>query len=106
MAASAIRPEYYFIVQQNVHPESGYPPDHRGRLVRLNALDRQADDLLAERAYVSVTAVAMTDVAGNALASPLLGMGGVVIDPRTAQFPGSPPRDWIPAARLTAITTA
>ena len=34
MAANAIRPEYYFIVQQNVNPEAGVSPDHRGRMVR------------------------------------------------------------------------
>jgi hypothetical protein len=92
MSATAIQPEYYFIVQQNVNPESGYLQitgavwyDTSHTIVKLTTLPQN------ELTY-TITAVAATDLAGNALAPPILGLGDVVIPSTSASFPGTPPR--------------
>lgn len=90
MAANALNTAHYFIVQQNVNPEVGYLPilsaafyssDQRSVLLTTGSQN--------ELTY-AVTAVNVTDVAGNALAPAVLA-GGQRIDPSTAMFPGSPP---------------
>jgi hypothetical protein len=90
MAANALHPEYYFIVQQNVNPESGYLQitgatwhDAAHTVVKLTTLPQN------ELTY-QVTVLVATDVAGNALAPRLVGQGGVVNDPTSSQFPGTP----------------
>ena len=86
---NALNPSHYFIVQQNVNGEVGYVPivsvafnsaDHRSVLLTTASQN--------EVTY-SVTAVNVTDVAGNALAPAVLA-GGQRIDPATAVFPGTP----------------
>lgn len=90
MADNALNTAHYFIVQQNVNSEVGYVPilsaafysdDHRSVLLTTASQN--------ELTY-SITALNVTDLAGNALAAAVLASGQRV-DPATALFPGTPP---------------
>src|SRR5262249_52302304 len=91
MADSALEPAHYVVVQENVNPEPGallvtgaefYNSAHT--IVKLTTLSQN------ELTY-RVTAVGMTDIAGNAMAPAILG-GGIRVDPTSAVFPGTPPK--------------
>lgn len=90
MDDNALNPSHYFIVQQSINPEVGYvqilradfySSDHRSVVLTTGSQN--------ELTY-SITAVNVTDQAGNALA-PAVIAGQQRVDPTTALFPGTPP---------------
>jgi hypothetical protein len=91
MSDDVLSASHYAIVQQNVHPEVGvlvvldarFLAPERRTTVELTTLSQ------SEVTY-QVTAVNVTDVAGNPLA-PATVVGNQRIDPATATFPGTPP---------------
>lgn len=90
MGASAIRPEHYVIIQENVNPEAGA----LGVTGAEFYLDNPSTVLLTTRPQneltYRVTVVNATDLEGNALA-PKVTTNGVLVDPTSATFPGTPP---------------
>jgi hypothetical protein len=90
MSDNALNPAHYFIVQQNINPEVGFVPVLSAVF---NSTDRRSVLITTasqnELTY-AVTAVNVTDLAGNAI-GPAVIAGAQRVDPTTAMFPGSPP---------------
>ncbi len=90
MASSAIQAEHYVIIQENVNSEAGALLVLAAEFYR----DNPSTVLLTTRPQneltYRVTVVNATDLAGNALA-PKVTSNGVLVDPTSTTFPGTPP---------------
>jgi hypothetical protein len=90
MSSSAIQIEHYVIVQENVNPEAGFL-----RVTAAGFYNNNPSTVLltttpqSELTY-RVTVVNATDLSGTALA-PKVTTNGVLVDPTSATFPGTPP---------------
>ncbi|WP_169977807.1 hypothetical protein [Tautonia rosea] len=90
MADNATRPEHFVIAQENVNPEAGAllvtnAEFYNGDRTVVKLTTRSQNELTYR-----VTVVNATDLAGNALA-PKVTSSGVLVDPTSATFPGTPP---------------
>jgi hypothetical protein len=90
MADNATRPEHFVIAQEVVNPEAGAllvtaAEFYQGDRTVVKLSTRSQNELTYR-----VTVVNATDLVGNALA-PKLTSNGVLLDPTSATFPGTPP---------------
>ncbi|MFN0096745.1 MAG: hypothetical protein ACKVVT_18460, partial [Dehalococcoidia bacterium] len=92
MAENAIKPEHYVIVQENVNPESGFLRVSAASFYEGNRSTVLLTTSSQNELTYRVTVVNATDLSGIAL-SPKIVNNGVLVDPTSVLFPGTPPVD-------------
>lgn len=95
MADNAADPSHYAIVQTMVHPEVGTIVIERAQFADAERMSVLLTTLSQAEVTYQVTAHNVTDVAGNPLADKTT-VGGVIVDPTSFTFPGTPPSSCAP----------
>jgi cysteine-rich repeat protein len=90
MSDDAILPGSYHIVQKNVNPEAGTLDVVGARFLGTDGTAVELTTLTQNEVLYKVMANNVRDRSGNQLAPPETGVGGVYIDPRSAEFQGTP----------------
>jgi hypothetical protein len=90
MSASAIQAEHYVIVQENVNPEAAYLRVSSAVFYNQNPSTVLLTTSSQNELTYRVTVVNATDLSGTALAPKVIS-NGVLVDPTSALFPGTPP---------------
>ena len=90
MSVSAIQPEHYVIVQENVNPEAAFLRVSGASFYKQNPSTVLLTTSSQNELTYRVTVVNATDLSGTALA-PKVTSNGVLVDPTSTTFPGTPP---------------
>lgn len=90
MSTNAIRPEHYVIIQENVNSEAAYLRVQNAEFYKGSPSTVLLTTSSQNELTYRVTVVNVTDLSGTAL-SPRIISNGVLVDPTSALFPGTPP---------------
>lgn len=90
MSSSAIQPENYVVVQENVNPQAGFLRVVAAEFYKQNPSTVLLTTSSQSELVYRVTVVNATDLSGVALADRIVS-NGVLVDPTSVVFPGTPP---------------
>ncbi len=93
MSSSAIKPEHYVVVQENVNPEAGFLRVVAAEFYKQNPSTVLLTTSSQSELVYRVTVVNATDLSGAPLAEKITS-NGVLVDPTSVTFPGTPPIGW------------
>jgi hypothetical protein len=90
MDDAAVAPSSYAVVQENVNPEVGFLGVRRAAFTDARRVAVELTTYSQNEVTYRVLVSNVADLAGNPLADRVVS-GGVLVDPTTAVFPGTPP---------------